>query len=148
MRDALTRLYDRRYLEETLPREVARAARAGASLAVLLLDVLGFRRFNDTHGREKGDTALREVAAALSAQCRKGDICSRYGGEEFAIVLPGALLEHAQAKAETLRATVQPTGLAVAIGIAAYPQHGDSAEALLEAAARSLYQAKRRIIEA
>ena len=148
MRDSLTRLYDRRYLEETLPREVARAARGGASLAVLLMDVLGFRRFNDTHGRERGDAALREVAAALSAQCRKGDICSRYGGEEFAIVLPGALLEHAQAKAEALRAAVQPTGLAVAVGVAVYPQHGDSAEALLEAAARALYQAKRRIIEA
>ena len=148
MRDTLTRLYDRRYLEETLPREVARAARAGASLAVILLDVLGFRRFNERHGREKGDAALREVAAALSSQCRKGDICCRYGGEEFGIVLPGALLQHAEAKAEALRAAVQPTGVAVAAGIAVYPQHGDSAEALLEAAARALYQAKRRIIEA
>ena len=148
MRDPLTGLYDRRYLEETLPREVARAARAGASLAVLLLDVQGFRRFNERHGREAGDAALRAVGGALSAQCRKGDICCRYGGEEFAVMLPGALQEQALAKAEALRGGIKQTGLILAVGIAVYPQHGDSSEALLGAAARALYQAKRRIIEA
>jgi diguanylate cyclase (GGDEF)-like protein len=148
VRDPLTGLYDRRYLDETLPRELARAARASASLAVLLLDVLGFRRFNERNGREAGDAALRTVGAAFAGQCRKGDICCRFGGEEFAIVLPGALHEQAAAKAEALRASVQTTGLALAIGIAVFPQHGDSGEALLAAAARALYQAKRRIIEA
>lgn len=153
IRDGLTGLYNRRYLEETMGRELQRAARSNSGLAVIMADVDHFKKLNDTHGHQAGDDALQQFAQYLRDGVRGDDIACRYGGEEFAVILPGATLEQAQQRAEKLRSgvanlRVRTAGqtlppLSASFGVAAFPQHGDSWEALLRAADGALYQAKR-----
>jgi len=150
--DSLTGLHNRRYLDETLKRELARAERKGAPLAVVLIDVDHFKRWNDTHGHEAGDQVLRLVGGALQQGVRGSDIACRYGGEEFALVLPEAELETAQARAEALREAI--AGIAVnyggrlldrvtaSFGVALMPHHGVTPEEVLQAADAALYRAK------
>jgi diguanylate cyclase (GGDEF)-like protein len=128
IRDPLTGLFNRRYLEETLAIEIERAKRDTGPFSVLMLDLDSFKRFNDTHGHEAGDAILKALGGFLQRQVRGGDIACRYGGEEFALILPGASLEVAQERAEHLCGGVRtlaidykgsPLGpLTVSIGLA------------------------------
>lgn len=152
VRDPLTGLFNRRYLEETLEREISRATRQGASLAVIMLDLDHFKGFNDTFGHPAGDEALRELAVLLEAHVRGSDVACRYGGEEFTLVLPDASLKDAQKRAEELREWVKRMRIThesqaldtmtASMGLACFPEHGSSAEALLRAADAALYRAK------
>jgi diguanylate cyclase (GGDEF)-like protein len=151
-RDPLTGLANRRAFEEALRREVARARRAGAALAVAALDVDHFKRVNDAHGHPAGDAVLAAVAARAAAALRAGDLLARVGGEEFAALLPGAGLPAAVEVAERIRAAlaaapVEASGQAlrvtVSLGCAALaPEDADEAALLARADAR-LYDAKR-----
>ena len=153
IRDPLTKLYNRRYLSETLPRELVQAEREGLSLAVLMFDVDRFKNFNDAYGHDLGDQVLRMIADLLFNQFRGSDIACRYGGEEFAVVLTRTNLRQAIVKAEELRASLrrlevthrhQPVGpITVSIGVAVFPQNGSTAATLLAAADEALYAAKR-----
>jgi diguanylate cyclase (GGDEF)-like protein len=152
IRDPLTDLFNRRYMEESLERELGRATRKKLPLAVMMLDVDHFKRFNDSFGHEVGDVLLRELARLLRAQLRAEDIPCRYGGEEFALILPEAPLEAARERAEQLcrianESQIQHHGntlerVSISIGVSCYPQHGTTGEALLRSADRALYRAK------
>ena len=153
IRDPLTGLYNRRYLEETLEREIRRAVRSEHLLGVLMLDLDHFKKFNDTYGHDAGDTVLRETAAFLGRSVRAEDIVCRFGGEEFVIILPMADIQTTQARAERIRSklhelTILHQGKAVglvsvSVGVAELPQHGMTPKTLLEAADAALYAAKR-----
>src|SRR5205807_1183206 len=106
VRDALTGLYNRRYLEETLDREIRRAARGDLSVGILILDLDHFKSFNDTYGHEAGDTVLRETAACLVKNVRAEDFVCRFGGEEFVVILPTAEVESSRVRAERLRSKI------------------------------------------
>lgn len=151
-RDPLTGLANRRAFEEALRREVARARRGGAPLAVAALDVDHFKRVNDAHGHPAGDAVLAAVAARAAAALRAGDLLARVGGEEFAALLPGAGLPAAAEVAERIRAALagapveaagQALRVTVSLGCAALaPEDADEAALLARADAR-LYDAKR-----
>jgi diguanylate cyclase (GGDEF)-like protein/PAS domain S-box-containing protein len=153
IRDPLTGLFNRRYLLESLEREIARAAREIRPLAVIMFDVDDFKRYNDQHGHEAGDSVLRAVGAILASSARTGDIACRFGGEEFTIVLAGATLAQAREWAERAlgrlrRYEVKFEGRALPVvtasmGLAMYPEHSASGETLLQLADAALYQAKR-----
>jgi diguanylate cyclase (GGDEF)-like protein/PAS domain S-box-containing protein len=153
VKDPLTGLYNRRYLQEMLEREIRRAARAEQPLGILMLDLDHFKKFNDTYGHEAGDTILREVGAFLIKSIRVEDTVCRFGGEEFVIVLPTASAEASRSRAERIRAklrelTVLHQGLSmgkitVSVGVAELPANGTSAAELLAAADAALYCAKR-----
>jgi diguanylate cyclase (GGDEF)-like protein/PAS domain S-box-containing protein len=152
-RDALTGLYNRRFLDECLEREVTASLRTHAPLSVLMLDLDHFKRFNDTFGHQCGDHALRDVAATVNRVARRSDIPCRFGGEELVMLLPGTTLEGATVLAEKLRDEVQQLvirhndqllgGITLSIGIAATPAHGHTPAELLRAADAALYSAKR-----
>ncbi|HMI92596.1 MAG TPA: sensor domain-containing diguanylate cyclase, partial [Polyangiales bacterium] len=153
IRDPLTGLFNRRYLEETLPREISRAARDRQALGLLMIDVDNFKRFNDSFGHEAGDHVLLEIGRLFQLNARAGDVASRMGGEELLVMLPGASLECSAQRAEQLRAAVAsltlqhretPLGrVTISIGVAAFPQHGSTGEELMRAADAALYRAKR-----
>ena len=144
VRDALTGLYNRRYLEEVMEREVRRASRAAQSLGVLIIDLDYFKKFNDTYGHDAGDAVLREIAVSLIKGVRAEDFVCRFGGEEFVVILPTADLAAARARAERLRAktrdlTILHQGrsmgmITISVGVAAFPEHGESPKELLAAA--------------
>ncbi|MGH8028412.1 MAG: sensor domain-containing diguanylate cyclase [Arenimonas sp.] len=152
IRDPLTGLFNRRYLEESLAREIARCQRRELPLAVIMLDLDHFKAFNDRHGHGGGDALLTAFARVLQANCRAEDIPCRYGGEEFTMILPEAddLLAEQRADAllrDTANLVVDFQGehlsrVTASIGIASLPRHGTSATALLGAADAALYQAK------
>jgi diguanylate cyclase (GGDEF)-like protein len=151
IRDSLTGLFNRRYLEETMQREIAQAFRSGQALSVVMIDVDHFKNINDTYGHLAGDTALQALGQLLAANTRSGDIACRYGGEEFVLALPGATLETARERAERLRLAVEALrvdyagarlALTICAGIAAYPLHGERADEVLDRADQALYQAK------
>lgn len=152
IRDPLTGLYNRRYLEETLQRESRRAVRAECALGVLMLDLDHFKSFNDTYGHDAGDAVLRETAALLVRSVRAEDIICRFGGEEFVIILPMADLKTSQARAERIRSRMAELAVmhqgnalgptTVSIGVAELPRHGTSGKDLLAAADAALYRAK------
>ena len=154
VRDTLTGLYNRRYLNEVLEREVRRAARGQRHLAVLLLDVDSFKGLNDTYGHEAGDTFLRELGAFLHKRVREEDIACRYGGDEFVILLAETSLEAAKRRARQLREGIKTltiphrgqyiTPPTISLGVALYPDHGTSADELIRAADDALYKAKAR----
>jgi diguanylate cyclase (GGDEF)-like protein len=152
IRDPLTGLFNRRFLEETLVREIRRAQRSKNSLCVLMLDIDHFKTFNDRYGHAAGDVVLREFSSLLSESIRGADSASRYGGEEFTVLLFETGIEGGRTKAETLLERTRGlrlsfNGLDVGIitasaGIAAYPGGGEHAEDLLRAADTALYAAK------
>lgn len=152
IRDPLTGLFNRRYMTETLEREVRRVERHYRPLSVLMLDLDHFKRFNDTFGHEVGDLVLRRVSELLLSLSRTSDVACRYGGEEFILILPDMALEMARQRAEQLRQGAfmldlrhngQALGtVTLSIGVAAFPEHGASGQALLQAAEAALYRAK------
>jgi diguanylate cyclase (GGDEF)-like protein/PAS domain S-box-containing protein len=153
VRDALTGLYNRRYLEESLEREVRRASRATQSLGVLMIDLDHFKSFNDTYGHDAGDAVLREIGMSLTKGIRSEDFVCRFGGEEFVVLLPTADLAASRARAERLRAktkelTILHQGrsmgmITISVGVAVFPEHGTSPKELMAAADAALYEAKR-----
>jgi diguanylate cyclase (GGDEF)-like protein/PAS domain S-box-containing protein len=153
VRDTLTGLYNRRYLEEMLEREVRRAARAGQSLGILMIDLDHFKSFNDTYGHDAGDVVLRESGASLTRSIRAEDFVCRFGGEEFVVIMPTADLVASSARAERMRMqmkelTVLHQGrsigmLTISVGVAMFPEHGTSPKELMAAADAALYEAKR-----
>ena len=152
IRDPLTGLFNRRYLEETLTRELARVVRQESSLGIVMIDLDRFKHYNDTFGHVAGDALLRQLGQFLQRHVRREDIACRYGGEEFILILPNASLEAAQKRAEYVRQRVKemnfqgvPSELyevTLSIGVAAYPQHGSTGDIVVQAADAALYQAK------
>jgi len=152
IRDPNTGLYNRRYLEETSSRELRRMERSQQPLAMIMLDVDHFKQFNDTFGHEAGDLVLKQVAGTLLDHARDSDVVSRYGGEEFALMMPGTSLADAAERAEALRKAIKQLHLAhrgrtlgtitASFGVSAFPELGASWVEIVNAADRSLYQAK------
>lgn len=152
-RDALTGLHNRRYLDESLEREENRARRSGRPLAIMMIDIDHFKRFNDTLGHGAGDGMLQAVARYLNSMARGEDIVARYGGDEFAIVMVQAALDTVRERALAIRSgalrleidyhgqRIGPVSLSV--GIAVFPDHASSAHAALEAADGALIRSKR-----
>ena len=152
IRDPLTNLFNRRFLDESLERELARARRDGVPLAVLMVDIDRFKQLNDRYGHQAGDEVIRRLGNLLRTGARGGDLPCRYGGEEFLLVLPNMTGETAFERAEQWRQAfalerVQVGGrvvqATVSIGIAVFPWHGDRRESLIRAADDALYAAKR-----
>lgn len=152
IRDPLTNLYNRRYLEETLEREFHRAERNQQPVGIIMVDIDHFKQFNDRFGHNAGDLVLQTLSDFLNEYIRKGDIACRYGGEEFTLVLPGASLEVVSKRAEVIREKIkiqklhyedQELGvITLSIGVATFPEHGKRFEEVLKAADVALYQAK------
>lgn len=152
MQDPLTGLYNRRFLEVALKREFARGAREGNSVAVMMIDVDRFKRFNDTQGHDAGDVVLRQFGQLLMDHCRAAELACRFGGEEFTLVVPGASREATAVVAERLLGAVRQMkvitdgmvlpGLTVSIGIAFFPEHGEATADVIHAADQALYAAK------
>jgi diguanylate cyclase (GGDEF)-like protein len=152
LRDPLTGLFNRRYMEESLDREIRRALREGYGLGVLMVDVDHFKRLNDAFGHAAGDQVLREIGHLLGTAVRGEDIACRYGGEEFVIILPKASLADTHRRAEALREGIKTLqfdepmrhypSTTISVGVAAYPEHGARADELILAADSALYRAK------
>lgn len=153
IRDPLTNLFNRRYMEESLERELHRAERRVKPVGIAMLDADHFKKINDTEGHNVGDAVLRQLGHFLEERTRDGDIACRYGGEEFTLILPEASLEETRLRAEQLRQEFEATPLhyedrslaplTLSFGVAAYPEHGKTAEEVLHAADAALYRAKR-----
>ncbi len=152
IRDSLTGMFNRRYMEESLEREVARAARAGRPVAVIMIDIDHFKHFNDVSGHAAGDAVLRELGALLRSEVREADIACRYGGEEFTFIMPDASLEVALRRADKLREDVKRLNVRyggrllgpinISLGVAEFPTHGATGDAVLRMADVALYRAK------
>ncbi|MBI4796192.1 MAG: GGDEF domain-containing protein, partial [Deltaproteobacteria bacterium] len=152
IRDPLTGLFNRRYMEETLEREIFRVMRKDAPLGIIMLDVDSFKNHNDSLGHEAGDMLLQAMGSFLRSNIRREDVACRYGGDEFVLILPEASLEVTRQRAEKLRQEVQrfqvdyrgqPLGsLTISVGVALFPTHGERGEAVLKAADAALYRAK------
>jgi diguanylate cyclase (GGDEF)-like protein/PAS domain S-box-containing protein len=151
-RDTLTGLFNRRYMEESLDREIRRATREGYGLGLLLADLDNFKQLNDTFGHAAGDEVLRRTGRFLATAVRGEDIACRFGGEEFVVVLPKASLRDTRHRAEALREALKAYALdepgrlhpttTMSVGVAAYPEHGTSVAALILAADSAMYVAK------
>ncbi|MEO5586432.1 MAG: GGDEF domain-containing protein [Novosphingobium sp.] len=149
LRDPLTGLYNRRYMEDALERYVSLAERSGAATTVLMMDLDNFKRLNDQLGHAKGDAVLRDVAAQLVGGLRPSDVVCRYGGEELMVILPDCGMEDGRIKAEALRLRVEgltevhEIPISVSIGIASIPATSTSVVDLVAMADAALYEAKR-----
>jgi diguanylate cyclase (GGDEF)-like protein len=154
IRDPLTGLFNRRYMEESLERELVRAERSQTSVAGIMIDIDHFKRFNDTFGHAAADFALRNTSELIRASIRADDIACRYGGEELVVILPDTPMPEALERAELLRKVISEqqlrfNGVALgaitaSFGVAASPGHGLTSESLLRNADEALYDAKRR----
>jgi diguanylate cyclase (GGDEF)-like protein/PAS domain S-box-containing protein len=152
VRDPLTGLFNRRYMEETLERELRRAARHETQVGVMMVDLDHFKSINDTAGHAGGDAALQQIGVFLRGHLRAGDIACRYGGDEFVLILPEASREATQERAEQLREDakhlrVEFAGRALpavtlSIGIAVFPDQGRTSESLMRLADAAMYRAK------
>lgn len=151
--DGLTELFNHRYLHEAMERSLDRCRRDGHPLAVIMLEIDSFKRYNDTYGHQRGDEVLRTVADLLRKGSRPSDIIARYGGDEFMIVLPNTPKDAASEIAERLRRAVEAypfllggnvvTSVTLSVGVAASPDDGESIDAIVDAVDRAQYTAKR-----
>jgi diguanylate cyclase (GGDEF)-like protein len=154
IRDGMTGLFNRGFMEIALEREMNRAARQAKQIAVMMLDIDHFKEFNDTFGHEAGDLVLREVAEAMRQGVRGEDIICRFGGEEFVIILPEITTPLAMDRAELLRGMVAELALryrgqplrqvTISIGVAMFPDNSDDPEELLRVADHAMYAAKHK----
>ena len=152
IRDYLTGLFNRRYMEETLKREIAKATRQNSNIGFIMFDIDYFKNFNDTYGHEAGDVILKHLGKFLKKYFREGDIICRFGGEEFLIILIGATQEFTKDRAESLRQKIKQLhtkfrrkhlgGIEISIGVAMFPENGRTLKALLKAVDKALYCAK------
>ena len=153
IKDPLTGLFNRRYLEETFIRETSRARRKKYPIGMIMTDIDHFKKFNDTHGHAAGDAVLTEIARLLGTSLRTADIVCRYGGEEFVLVLPEASLDDTVRRAEDIckraRELLVPFGdkklgpVTLSMGVAGYPLHGEPLDVVLKLADMALYRAKK-----
>jgi diguanylate cyclase (GGDEF)-like protein/PAS domain S-box-containing protein len=154
IRDYLTGLFNRRYMEETLERELLRAARKQISLGIIMLDVDDFKQFNDLYGHALGDSILCELGKLLLTHVRGEDVACRYGGDEFILVLPGSPRPATHERAELiceLAKQIRPhykgqvlDAITLSLGVAVFPEDGSDSAAILRAADNALYSAKRQ----
>lgn len=152
IRDPLTGLFNRRFMEESLDREIHRTLRSGKTTGIVFLDIDRFKEFNDSHGHSAGDSLLCELGLFLKANIRGGDIACRYGGEEFVIVFADSPLDDTLRRAEQIREGVGGLRIvhagkvvppiSISAGVAAFPVHGPSADAVIKAADAAMYKAK------
>lgn len=151
IRDPLTGLFNRRYLETIVPHELTRCAREGSSLALIMIDIDHFKSVNDRYGHQGGDEVLKALAGLLTETVRASDVACRFGGEEFLLVLPSISARNALERADQWRATfeqleVHSNGQVIratlSMGIAMHPENGSDLHALVHAADKALYQAK------
>jgi diguanylate cyclase (GGDEF)-like protein len=152
VRDPLTGLFNRRYMEESLQRELRRAVRGGLCVGVILVDLDHFKRFNDSFGHRAGDYLLHELGVFLMTHIRGEDVACRYGGEEFLLILPGATLDDTRLRAEQLHQAARQLrvehgrhslpAVTLSLGVAACPANGLTVEAVLGAADLAMYRAK------
>ncbi|MEW6086458.1 MAG: histidine kinase N-terminal 7TM domain-containing protein [Chloroflexota bacterium] len=151
IRDPLTNLFNRRYLEETLDRELSRAAREKYSVSIIMIDIDHFKQVNDNYGHEAGDIMLKAIAGVLAGLSRRGDFACRYGGEEFVVVMTNISMEVAYERAETLRISLNSLRVSYGLhtlsatfsmGLASYPTNGETHESLLRAADKAMYAVK------
>lgn len=151
-RDYLTGLFNRRYMEETLKRELLRASRKGLSLGVIMLDVDNLKQCNDTRGHAAGDAILHELGGVLRGSFRGEDVPCRYGGDEFIIILPDASRAATYERAESLCEYVRQfhfkfedqslDTITLSVGVAVFPEHGSASDTIFRAADAALYRAK------
>ena len=152
--DDLTQLFNSRYLHEVLRKETKRAVRSGRPLSLLFVDLDGFKGINDVHGHQLGSRALVEAAGVIRSSARETDIVARFGGDEFALILPDTDPEGARAVARRIRERVgrykflaeraPGSRLTASIGVATLPDAADTAEGLLQAADAAMYQVKEK----
>jgi diguanylate cyclase (GGDEF)-like protein/PAS domain S-box-containing protein len=152
IRDPLTGLFNRRFMEESLELELRRASRNQRSLGMIMIDLDHFKYFNDTFGHEAGDLLLKELGTLLRGNIRGEDIACRYGGEEFTLILPEGTREVTRQRADFYKEAIQrldvhyrghPLGrITASMGVAIFPEHGRTGKALIEAADKALYQSK------
>ncbi|MEN9563820.1 MAG: hypothetical protein RIR73_2064 [Chloroflexota bacterium] len=151
IRDPLTGLFNRRYMEETLERELARAVREGTSIGICMADIDDFKVFNDQHGHRAGDLILKHLADIFVSYSRAEDVVCRYGGEEFLILLPGADLEVTSRRAEDWRRAFEQSKIefegqilttTLSLGVTVFPQRGQTSEDLLKLADEAMYLSK------
>jgi diguanylate cyclase (GGDEF)-like protein len=152
IRDPLTGLYNRRYMQEFLDREIHRSRRSERPLSLMMIDIDYFKRYNDNFGHPAGDDALRLVGDALRQSVRAEDLACRYGGEEFVLILPECALEPAAVRAEQVRTHLEelyveragelPGSVTISIGVAGFRETTDKLDLLLKFADKALYQAK------
>jgi diguanylate cyclase (GGDEF)-like protein len=152
IRDPLTGLFNRRFVDEYFVQELARAQRAKRQISVVALDIDHFKRINDTYGHSAGDAVLKSVSGILRAHVRDSDVASRVGGEEFLLLLAESPLQFAAMRAEDIRSAIHETSIhfedkslgpiTASFGAAAYPDHGRTPDALFRAADEALYSAK------
>ena len=149
--DPLTKLYNRRYMEQALQREINRSKRKQSPIGLMMIDVDHFKRFNDVHGHEAGDEVLRRLGRLLADGSRGEDIACRYGGEEMLVILPDCNLDNCLARADQVRQEVDRLKIdyqgrvlrvTVSIGVGSYPETGQDIEEVLKAADEALYRAK------
>ncbi|RIV90647.1 sensor domain-containing diguanylate cyclase [Aurantiacibacter xanthus] len=149
LRDPLTGLYNRRYMEDALERHLKIAERNATPTSVIMIDLDHFKQINDSHGHGKGDAVLRDVAAQLTASVRPTDTIARYGGEELIVIMPECELGHAIDKAELLRSrieslsTLHGTSITASFGVACVPETSSSVRELVPMADAALYVAKK-----
>jgi len=154
LRDVLTGLFNRRYLEEALKKEIQLAATQDEPLGVIMLDIDYFKSFNDTFGHDAGDAVLKEVSSFLQQNIRESDIACRYGGEELTVILPKTSLQTTIKRAEQIRQGIKQLKLyyqgkllktiTASLGVASFPEHGITTDVLLKAADQALYLAKKQ----
>jgi len=150
--DSLTGLFNRRYMEETLKREISRVRRNKDPLGLIMVDIDHFKNFNDSYGHIAGDMLLRGIGEFFKESIRREDIACRFGGEEFVLILPGSSLENTLKRAEQIHEDIRKIrirhkgsyidSVQVSMGVVVFSEHGNSAEVLLESADKALYRAK------